>query len=108
MCVWAVCVCVCLSSFILMPQHTGRCQPIPAHRSLCSTNEAGPTRTQWRVWFSLQIGYWNDADKLVLIQDSPLLPNDTTGMENRTVVVTTIMVRGRHVLADTHTHAVVL
>lgn len=40
------------------------------------------------------MGYWSDADKLVLIQDSPLLPNDTTGLENRTVVVTTIMVRG--------------
>ncbi|CAF88978.1 unnamed protein product, partial [Tetraodon nigroviridis] len=38
-----------------------------------------------------RIGYWSDADKLVLIQDSPLLPNDTTGLENRTVVVTTIM-----------------
>uniref|UniRef100_A0A671VV72 Glutamate receptor n=1 Tax=Sparus aurata TaxID=8175 RepID=A0A671VV72_SPAAU len=38
-----------------------------------------------------RIGYWNDKDKLVLIQDSPLLPNDTSGMENRTVVVTTIM-----------------
>ncbi|XP_075958526.1 glutamate receptor 4 isoform X6 [Anarhichas minor] len=38
-----------------------------------------------------RIGYWNDADKLVLIQDSPLLPNDTSRMENRTVVVTTIM-----------------
>lgn len=44
--------------------------------------------------FSPQMGYWSDADKLVLIQDSPLLPNDTTGLENRTVVVTTIMVRG--------------
>lgn len=50
------------------------------------------SRTQLPV-FSPQIGYWNDADKLVLIQDSPLLPNDTTGLENRTVVVTTIMVR---------------
>lgn len=40
------------------------------------------------------MGYWSDADKLVLIQDSPLLPNDTSGLENRTVVVTTIMVRG--------------
>ncbi|KAG7493981.1 glutamate receptor 4 isoform X3 [Solea senegalensis] len=38
-----------------------------------------------------RIGYWTDTDKLVLIQDSPLLPNDTSGMENRTVVVTTIM-----------------
>lgn len=50
-----------------------------------------------------QIGYWNDADKLVLIQDSPLLPNDTSGMENRTVIVTTIMVREQHG-ADTHPH----
>lgn len=40
----------------------------------------------------LQIGYWNDADKLVLTQDQALLPNETSGMENRTVVVTTIMV----------------
>lgn len=39
-----------------------------------------------------QIGYWNDADKLVLIQDQALLPNETSGMENRTVIVTTIMV----------------
>uniref|UniRef100_A0A8B9JJ50 Glutamate receptor n=1 Tax=Astyanax mexicanus TaxID=7994 RepID=A0A8B9JJ50_ASTMX len=38
-----------------------------------------------------RIGYWNDADKLVLIQDQALLPNETSGMENRTVVVTTIM-----------------
>ncbi|TRY97895.1 hypothetical protein DNTS_034129 [Danionella cerebrum] len=39
----------------------------------------------------LQIGYWNDADKLVLTQDQALLPNETSGMENRTVIVTTIM-----------------
>ncbi|XP_053505633.1 glutamate receptor 4b isoform X3 [Ictalurus furcatus] len=38
-----------------------------------------------------RIGYWNDADKLVLIQDHALLPNETSGMENRTVIVTTIM-----------------
>ncbi|XP_062867863.1 glutamate receptor 4b isoform X5 [Trichomycterus rosablanca] len=38
-----------------------------------------------------RIGYWNDADKLVLIQDQNLLPNETSGMENRTVIVTTIM-----------------
>lgn len=56
----------------------------------------------------LQIGYWNDADKLVLIQDSPLLPNETSGMENRTVVVTTIMVRDWHVLTHTHTPALLL
>lgn len=53
--------------------------------------------------FSPQMGYWNDADKLVLIQDSPLLPNDTTGLENRTVVVTTIMVRGQRPRACSHT-----
>nr|AAQ08961.1 AMPA receptor subunit GluR4B [Danio rerio] len=38
-----------------------------------------------------RIGYWNDADKLVLTQDHALLPNETYGMENRTVIVTTIM-----------------
>lgn len=39
------------------------------------------------------MGYWTDSDKLVLIQDQTLLSNDTSGMENRTVIVTTIMVR---------------
>ncbi|KAG7470922.1 hypothetical protein MATL_G00119050 [Megalops atlanticus] len=38
-----------------------------------------------------RIGYWNDIDKLVLIQNELLLPNETAAMENRTVVVTTIM-----------------
>lgn len=43
--------------------------------------------------FILQVGYWNDMDKLVLIQHEPTLGNDTSAMENRTVVVTTILVR---------------
>uniref|UniRef100_A0A4W5JG15 Glutamate receptor n=1 Tax=Hucho hucho TaxID=62062 RepID=A0A4W5JG15_9TELE len=38
-----------------------------------------------------RIGYWNDIDKLVLVQNEVLLSNDSTNMENRTVVVTTIM-----------------
>ncbi|XP_015244819.1 glutamate receptor 4a isoform X4 [Cyprinodon tularosa] len=38
-----------------------------------------------------KIGYWNDIDKLVLVQDGNGLSNDSSGMENRTVVVTTIM-----------------
>ncbi|KAI1893940.1 hypothetical protein AGOR_G00128820 [Albula goreensis] len=38
-----------------------------------------------------KIGYWNDIDKLVLIQNEILLPNETSALENRTVVVTTIM-----------------
>lgn len=42
--------------------------------------------------FSLQIGYWNDIDKLVLVQNENALSNDSSVMENRTVVVTTIMV----------------
>ncbi|MGH0186087.1 UNVERIFIED_CONTAM: hypothetical protein FKN15_020181 [Acipenser sinensis] len=37
------------------------------------------------------IGYWNDVDRLVLIQNEMPFPNDTSGIENRTVVVTTIM-----------------
>uniref|UniRef100_A0A8C6KK43 Glutamate receptor n=1 Tax=Nothobranchius furzeri TaxID=105023 RepID=A0A8C6KK43_NOTFU len=36
-----------------------------------------------------KIGYWNDIDKLVL-NENPL-SNDSSAMENRTVVVTTIM-----------------
>lgn len=43
--------------------------------------------------FVLQVGYWNDMDKLVLIQHEPTLGNDTSAIENRTVVVTTILVR---------------
>ncbi|EPY79781.1 hypothetical protein CB1_000885006 [Camelus ferus] len=42
------------------------------------------------AWCML-VGYWNDMDKLVLIQDVPTLGNDTAAIENRTVVVTTIM-----------------
>uniref|UniRef100_A0A8C7F987 Glutamate receptor n=1 Tax=Oncorhynchus kisutch TaxID=8019 RepID=A0A8C7F987_ONCKI len=36
-----------------------------------------------------RMGYWTDSDKLVLIQNEALNPNEI--MENRTVVVTTIM-----------------
>jgi len=45
------------------------------------------------IHFVLQVGYWNDMDKLVLIQHEPTLGNDTSAIENRTVVVTTILVR---------------
>ncbi|XP_078401653.1 glutamate receptor 4 isoform X7 [Cetorhinus maximus] len=38
-----------------------------------------------------KIGYWNDADKLVLIQNEMMFPNDSSAMENRTVYVTTIL-----------------
>ncbi|XP_072557309.1 glutamate receptor 4a isoform X3 [Paramormyrops kingsleyae] len=38
-----------------------------------------------------RIGYWNDIDKLVLIQSEILFGNDSSILENRTVVVTTIM-----------------
>ncbi|XP_043360137.1 glutamate receptor 4 isoform X6 [Dermochelys coriacea] len=37
-----------------------------------------------------KVGYWNDMDKLVLIQHEPSLGNESA-MENRTVVVTTIL-----------------
>ena len=40
----------------------------------------------------LQIGYWNEVDKMVVTK-SDLFPNDTMGMENKTVIVTTILVR---------------
>uniref|UniRef100_A0A3B5L3X2 Glutamate receptor n=1 Tax=Xiphophorus couchianus TaxID=32473 RepID=A0A3B5L3X2_9TELE len=38
-----------------------------------------------------RIGYWNGDDKLVLEEETQQLSNDTTGMDNRTVIVTTIM-----------------
>uniref|UniRef100_A0AAY4DA00 Glutamate receptor n=1 Tax=Denticeps clupeoides TaxID=299321 RepID=A0AAY4DA00_9TELE len=38
-----------------------------------------------------KIGYWNDIDKLVLVQNELLLSNDSSALENRTVIVTTIM-----------------
>ncbi|XP_061775247.1 glutamate receptor 4a isoform X2 [Nerophis ophidion] len=38
-----------------------------------------------------KIGYWNDIDKLVLVQNENALSNDSSAMENRTVIVTTIM-----------------
>ncbi|XP_051965864.1 glutamate receptor 4-like isoform X2 [Xyrauchen texanus] len=37
-----------------------------------------------------KIGYWNDLDKLVLVQNELSMGNDSS-MENRTVIVTTIM-----------------
>lgn len=45
-----------------------------------------------RCNFFPQIGYWNDIDKLVLVQNENGLSNDSSAMENRTVIVTTIMV----------------
>uniref|UniRef100_H2T701 Glutamate receptor n=1 Tax=Takifugu rubripes TaxID=31033 RepID=H2T701_TAKRU len=38
-----------------------------------------------------KIGYWNDIDKLVLVHNENGLSNDSSAMENRTVIVTTIM-----------------
>lgn len=43
------------------------------------------------IIYHLQIGYWNDLDKLVLVQNELSMGNDSA-MENRTVIVTTIMV----------------
>lgn len=38
-----------------------------------------------------QIGYWNEVDKMAVTK-SDVFANDTTGMENKTVIVTTILV----------------
>ena len=38
-----------------------------------------------------QIGYWNEVDKMAVTK-SDVFPNETTGMENKTVIVTTILV----------------
>ncbi|XP_016316662.1 glutamate receptor 2-like isoform X2 [Sinocyclocheilus anshuiensis] len=38
----------------------------------------------------VKIGYWNEVDKMVVTK-SDLVPNDTMGLENKTVIVTTIL-----------------
>uniref|UniRef100_A0A8C2X3G5 Glutamate receptor n=1 Tax=Cyclopterus lumpus TaxID=8103 RepID=A0A8C2X3G5_CYCLU len=38
----------------------------------------------------IKIGYWNEVDKMVVTK-SDLYPNDTNGMENKTVIVSTIL-----------------
>uniref|UniRef100_A0AAQ4PRS2 Glutamate receptor n=1 Tax=Gasterosteus aculeatus aculeatus TaxID=481459 RepID=A0AAQ4PRS2_GASAC len=38
----------------------------------------------------VKIGYWNEVDKMVVTK-SDLYPNDTMGMENKTVIVSTIL-----------------
>lgn len=40
---------------------------------------------------SMQIGYWNEVDKMAVTK-SDVFPNDTLGLENKTVIVTTILV----------------
>lgn len=39
-----------------------------------------------------QIGYWSEVDKLVVIPTDGLAGNDSSGIENKTIIVTTIMV----------------
>lgn len=41
--------------------------------------------------YSSQIGYWNEVDKMAVTK-SDVFANETTGMENKTVIVTTILV----------------
>lgn len=50
----------------------------------------------WMVLFFLsqQIGYWNEVDKMAVTK-SDVFANDSTGMENKTVIVTTILVNIR-------------
>lgn len=43
------------------------------------------------IYLSQQIGYWNEVDKMAVTK-SDVFANDTTGMENKTVIVTTILV----------------
>lgn len=46
---------------------------------------------EYHVFSSWQIGYWNEVDKMAVTK-SDVFANDTTGMENKTVIVTTILV----------------
>lgn len=41
---------------------------------------------------SFQIGYWSEVDKMVVTLTELPSGNDTSGLENKTVVVTTILV----------------
>lgn len=42
-------------------------------------------------FLSRQIGYWNEVDKMAVTK-SDVFSNESTGMENKTVIVTTILV----------------
>lgn len=44
-----------------------------------------------KMFSLLQIGYWNEFERFVNIMDQPY-SNDSSSVENRTIVVTTIMV----------------
>ncbi len=50
------------------------------------------SRVSFSSFSHLQIGYWNDADKMVLTQDQALLPNERLALRIELWVVTTIMV----------------
>ncbi|KAM7393484.1 hypothetical protein PAMP_020350 [Pampus punctatissimus] len=59
----------------------------------CLANPAVPWTQGVEIERALkQIGYWNEVDKMVVTK-SDLYPNDTMGMENKTVIVTTILLR---------------
>lgn len=60
--------------------------------SIWTVNAAATMQTMFYVTtvFSLQIGYWNEYTRFVNIMD-PQVSNDSS-VENRTIVVTTIMV----------------
>lgn len=51
------------------------------------------------VYFSPQIGYWNEVDKMAVTK-SDVFANDTTGMENKTVIVTTILVKKKTIFSQ--------
>lgn len=55
-----------------------------------ATMQISPTMFYVTTVFSLQIGYWNEYTRFVNIMD-PQVSNDSS-VENRTIVVTTIMV----------------
>lgn len=55
-----------------------------------ATMQISPTMFCVTTVFSLQIGYWNEYTRFVNIMD-PQVSNDSS-VENRTIVVTTIMV----------------
>ena len=85
----------------LLNRISGRIQPFPAAQKEQRNSHVLRGST---VFFAscdnceplchFQIGYWNEYEKFVYIMD-PQVTNESSSVENRTIVVTTIMVHSQ-------------
>lgn len=51
------------------------------------------------IYHYFQIGYWSEVDRMVVNPMDGLSGNDTSGLENKTIIVTTILVI-KHIFCD--------